>query len=85
VHALGPRVFGVHLKDFADQKAETRDIVLGKGHLDVVGVLKALREERFPADGSLSIEFEGSPENPVPEVKQCVAVVREALRKLAPQ
>jgi len=44
IKALGPRVHDVHLKDFSDAKTEH---VLGKGKLDVVGVLKALKEVKF--------------------------------------
>ncbi|MFO0981390.1 MAG: TIM barrel protein [Planctomycetota bacterium] len=79
---LQGRVFGVHLKDFAEQKANAADIVLGKGHLDVAAFLKALRETKFPADGSLSIEFEGSPDNPVAEVQACVAAVNDAIARI---
>ena len=77
IKALGPRVHDVHLKDFSDAKTEH---VLGKGKLDVVGVLKALREVKF--SGILAIEYELNEKNPIADVKECLAVVREACQKL---
>jgi sugar phosphate isomerase/epimerase len=78
---LNDRLYGVHLKDFAEQKAAARGVILGKGHLDVEGVYKALAKVKFPADGALSLEYEENPGNPVPDVKQCIAVARAAEAK----
>jgi sugar phosphate isomerase/epimerase len=78
---LNDRLFGVHLKDFAEQTATSRGVILGKGHLDVEGVYKALAKVNFPADGALSLEYEENPRNPVPDVKECIAVAREAEAK----
>ena len=77
IKALGPRVHDVHLKDFSDAKTEH---VLGKGKLDVVGVLKALKEVKF--SGILAVEYELNEKNPIADVKECLAVVREACKKL---
>jgi len=77
IKALGPRVHDVHLKDFADEKTEH---ILGKGKLDVVGVLKALKEVKF--SGILAIEYELNEKNPIADVKECLSVVREACKKL---
>ena len=52
INLLEGRLFGIHLKDFAEQKANAKGVILGKGHLDVEGVFKALREVNFPADGA---------------------------------
>ncbi len=73
---LGPRVLGVHLKDF-DQQGN--DVVLGQGRLDVGQTLATLVKIGF--DGPLSLEFEGDKENPIPKMLECLAVVREALQK----
>lgn len=82
VRELGDRVFALHVKDEAKQEKESHNVVLGKGHLDVVGLFQALRDIRFPADGSISLEYEANPDNPVEDMKQCLAVVRESLAKL---
>jgi sugar phosphate isomerase/epimerase len=81
INLLEGRLFGIHLKDFAEQKAKTEGVILGRGHLDVVGVFKALRKVNFPADGCLSLEYEENPKDPMADVKACLAVAAEAAQK----
>jgi sugar phosphate isomerase/epimerase len=84
VLALGNRVFGVHLKDEAETGTKkSSNVVIGKGHLDVVGLFKALRQIKFPADGALSLEYEANPQNPIDEMKACLAAAQEAIAKSA--
>jgi sugar phosphate isomerase/epimerase len=81
---LGDRVYGVHIKD--EKTTNTRDssnVVIGKGHLDVVGLFKALRQVKFPADGALSLEYEANPKNPIEDMKACLEVAKEAIAKSA--
>lgn len=82
IRALKGRLYGVHLKDFAEMKDRTEGVILGKGHLDVEGVFFAMREAEFPADGALSLEYEENPDNPLDEIRQCVAVAEAALKKV---
>lgn len=81
INLLKGRLFGIHLKDFAEQKANTKGVILGKGHLDVLGVFQALRKVEFPADGCLSLEYEEKPEDPVADVEACLAIAAEAAVK----
>lgn len=81
INLLEGRLYGIHLKDFADQKSKTKGVILGKGHLDVVGVFKALKKVNFPADGCLALEYEENPKDPLAEVKECLAVASEAAKK----
>ena len=83
INLLEGRLFGIHLKDFADQKGKTKGVILGKGHLDVVGVFKALKKVNFPADGCLVLEYEENPKDPLAEVKECLAVASEGAMKAA--
>jgi sugar phosphate isomerase/epimerase len=81
---LGDRVYGVHMKD--EKEANTKassNVVIGKGHLDVVGLFKALRQVKFPADGALSLEYEANPMNPIDDMKACLEVAKEAIAKSA--
>lgn len=81
---LGPRVFGCHIKDEKETGTpKSANVVIGKGHLDVVGLFKALKKVNFPADGALSLEYEANPANPIDEMKQCFAVAKEAIAKAA--
>lgn len=84
VLTLGDRVYGVHMKDEAEMNTpKSSNVVLGKGHLDVVGLFKALRQVKFPADGALSLEYEANPQNPIDEMKACLEAAREAIAKSA--
>lgn len=83
VRELGPRVFGAHIKDDVELGRGSKNVVIGKGKLDVVGLFKALREIKFPADGSLALEYEANPKNPIDEMKACLAVAKEAIAKSA--
>lgn len=78
---IGDRLFGVHLKDFAAQAKAAKGVILGKGFLDVAGVFKALKKVKFPADGALSLEYEENPNNPMEEIKECLAIAAEGAQK----
>lgn len=82
INELGPRVFALHIKDVAEQKARTHDVVIGKGHLDVAGMFRGLKKIGFPADGSLSIEYESNPDNPVADIAECLGVAREVIKQV---
>lgn len=77
------RLYGIHLKDFAEPRKDAPGTILGKGQLDVEGVFKALKKVDFPADAALAIEYEEHPDNPLADLKECMAVATEAARKAA--
>ena len=81
VRELGKRVFALHIKDEAKQEKRSHNVVIGKGHLDVVSLFKTLKKSKFPADGSMSLEYEANPKNPIDAMKACLAVAREAIAK----
>jgi sugar phosphate isomerase/epimerase len=83
IRALAGRLYGIHLKDFAEMKENTRGVILGQGHLDCEAVFDALIQAKFPADGALSLEYEENPDNPIADMQQCVAVARKALAKVS--
>jgi sugar phosphate isomerase/epimerase len=78
VRVMGARNFGMHLKDH-DNKRRT-DVIFGRGVLDVAAVLRALREVRFT--GYISIEYEANEKNPGPDIRACLDVFRDAVRKI---
>jgi sugar phosphate isomerase/epimerase len=81
---LKDRVYGVHLKDEKETNTKaSSNVVIGKGHLDVVGLFKALRQIKFSADGALSLEYEANKENPIDDMKACLEVAREAIARSA--
>lgn len=78
IERLKGRVFGVHLKDVKNAKDFT---ILGEGDLDLLGCLKALQAQKY--QHCLAVEYEESPNNPVPDLEICLKNVREACAKLA--
>ena len=81
IHKLGDRLYCIHLKDFAEQKKKTHGVIICKGHLDVVGVFKALKKVRFPANGALSLEYEENAPNPIPDIQECLAITAVSAQK----
>jgi len=78
IEALTGRLFGVHLKDFAEMKKRTKGVILGEGHMDVKATFQALRKAKFPADGALSLEYEENPKDPIADIQKCLAVASKA-------
>jgi sugar phosphate isomerase/epimerase len=80
VRAMGARNFGLHLKDHNNMR--NTDVVFGRdgGTLNVLSVLRALREVNF--HGYVSIEYEANPNNPTPDVRACLDVLRDSVRQL---
>jgi sugar phosphate isomerase/epimerase len=83
VYELGDRVFGIHVKDEPKAGPASHNVVIGKGLLDVVGLFKAIKDVKFPAYGSLSLEYEANPKNPIDDMKACLEVAKEAIAKVA--
>ena len=82
IRALKGRLYGVHLKDFADMQDKTKGVILGKGHMNVDQTFLALREVKFPSDGALSLEYEENPKDPIADIKECLAVARASAKKV---
>jgi len=83
IHLLGERLYGVHLKDFAEKKKDAKGVILGRGQLDVEGVFDALRKVKFPADGALSLAYEENPQGPVKDIEACLEIASQAAQKVA--
>ncbi|MFM7040633.1 MAG: sugar phosphate isomerase/epimerase family protein [Planctomycetaceae bacterium] len=84
IRLLAGRLYGVHLKDFAEMQDATKGVILGKGHLDVDGVFAALARAGFPADGALSIEYEENKDDPIADLRVCVAAAKAGLASAYP-
>jgi inosose dehydratase len=77
VEAFGSRVYGVHLKDVKDANTFT---VLGKGDLRTVDLLKLLARNKY--NYCLAIEYEEKPENPIDDIKACLAETARAIAEV---
>jgi sugar phosphate isomerase/epimerase len=84
VYELRGRLFALHVKDEAFQRADSHNVVIGTGHLDLVGLFTALRETGFPRDGSISLEYEANPDNPIEDIRECIAQAQRAIAQLPP-
>ena len=84
IRLLTGRLYGVHLKDFAEMQDATKGVILGRGHLDVDGVFAALARAGFPADGALSIEYEENKDDPIADLRACVAAAKAGLASAYP-
>lgn len=86
VQKLGKRVFGVHLKDVrtvrdaAGKSQKKQFTILGEGDLNVVGLLRELRNQQYTRN--LSIEYEENPQNPLSDLELCLAEIRHAVAYL---
>ena len=78
---LGNRVFGLHIKDEEKQEKRSRNVIIGSGFLDLVKLFQTLRQIEFPADGSVSLEYEANPDNPIDDIQQCLVAAEEAIAK----
>jgi inosose dehydratase len=81
VEAFGPRTYGVHLKDAKRlPDGRTQFTVLGKGDLDTVQLLRALKKVRF--EHCLALEYEENPENPLSDIAACLQELDRALKSV---
>jgi inosose dehydratase len=79
VDACADRLYGVHFKDFTfDESGKPVDVIVGSGGLDLPRLARRLKEIDF--GGYLSLEYEGNPKNPMPEVLACLEAIRTAMR-----
>lgn len=83
IRLLQGRLYGIHLKDFAEMKQKTKGVILGKGHLDVEGVFRALKATGFPENGAISLEYEENPKDPIEDIRQCFVIADAAMKKVA--
>ena len=75
---FGNRMYGVHVKDFVfDQARKPADVVVGRGNLDLPGLVRILQAIDF--QGATILEYEGDIENPVPALTQCVQEIRNVV------
>ncbi|MFN9720815.1 MAG: sugar phosphate isomerase/epimerase family protein [Planctomycetota bacterium] len=80
IRLLKGRLYGIHLKDFAEMQDKTKGVILGKGHLNVEEVFTELKLANFPTNGALSLEYEENEKNPLADIRECYKVARAAMQ-----
>ncbi len=74
----GSRIFDLHIKDLSVISREEKPAVLGRGMLDIAGLVKALRRIRY--SGYCSIEHEMDMNDPLPGIAESAGYFRGLLK-----
>lgn len=77
IHAAGPRLFDMHIKDLADFTAKESQVAVGEGKMPVRGIFEALIKIKYP--GWVDLEYEIHPDDPMPGVIESFAYMRGVL------
>jgi Xylose isomerase-like TIM barrel len=77
IHAAGPRLFDIHIKDLADASAKESQVAVGEGVMPVRAIFEALIAMKYAGDVDLEYEIHG--DNPMPGVVESFAYMRGVL------
>jgi inosose dehydratase len=80
VNDYGPRIFDLHIKDLKVISREAQAIELGRGVLDIPGLLTALIRNRYT--GVCSIEHEMDMNDPMPGVAESAGFFRGVVKTI---
>jgi inosose dehydratase len=80
VNDYGSRIFDLHIKDLAVISRDAKPIELGRGVLDIPGLLRALVRSRYV--GVCSIEHEMDMNDPLPGVAESAGFFRGVVKTL---
>jgi Xylose isomerase-like TIM barrel len=81
VHAVGPRLFNMHMKDLTDFHDKASQVAVGDGKIPIPAIFQALQEIRYP--GFVDLEYEVHPDDPMPGVTKSFAYMRGVLAGMA--
>jgi sugar phosphate isomerase/epimerase len=81
IDRCGSRLLDLHMKDETKADKDGKATELGRGIIDIVGVLKALSARKFPYH--IGLEYEANAANPLPSVMECAGYLRGALAAMA--
>ena len=77
IHAVGPRLFNVHMKDLTDFHDKQSQVAVGDGQMPVRAIFEALIAIRYP--GFVDLEYEVHGDNPMPGVIASFSFMRGVL------
>jgi sugar phosphate isomerase/epimerase len=80
VKAYAPRIFDLHIKDLVSSAKDAKGTVLGRGVIDLKGLLEVLRKTKF--SGKCSIEFEIDMKDPLAGIAESVGYYRGVAESL---
>lgn len=73
----GDRLLDIHMKDLRDLSDKTSQCIVGEGAMPVVGIFRQLMTMNY--QGSVNLEYEIDPDDPLPGMKQSFAYMRGVL------
>ena len=77
IHAVGPRLFNLHMKDLADMNVKESQVAVGRGKMPVREIFEALLAIQY--GGFVDLEYEIHGEDPMPGVIESFACMRGVL------
>jgi sugar phosphate isomerase/epimerase len=77
IHAAGPRLYDLHIKDLADASAKESQVAVGEGVMPVRAIFQALMDSTYP--GNVDLEYEINANDPMPGVVESFACMRGVL------
>jgi inosose dehydratase len=80
IHRCAARLYDVHLKDLARTGEKSPVIEVGRGVLDIRGILQALHEVHFT--GHAGLEHEKDMNDPLPGVAESIGYIRGTLASM---
>jgi sugar phosphate isomerase/epimerase len=78
VNDYAPRIFDLHIKDLAVISRQAKPIELGRGVLDIPGLVRSLKHVRYT--GFCSIEHEMDMNDPMPGIAESAGYFRGVLK-----
>ena len=77
IHAAGPRLFNLHMKDLTDFESKGSQVAVGDGIMPVRRMFEALTAIKYK--GFVDLEYEVHPDDPMPGVISSFAYMRGVL------
>ena len=77
IHAAGPRLYDIHIKDLADATSKESQVAVGEGIMPVRAIFQALIDTKYP--GNVDLEYEINGKDPMPGVVESFAYMRGVL------
>jgi sugar phosphate isomerase/epimerase len=77
IHAIGPRLFNIHMKDLTDFSSKESQVAVGEGIMPVRGIFEALIATKYK--GFVDLEYEIHADDPMPGVIASFSYMRGVL------
>jgi inosose dehydratase len=81
INECGDRLHDMHVKDETKAAPEGKPTEVGRGVLDIVGILNALKARKYPYH--INLEYEAHADNPQPGVRESIGYLRGVLAAIA--